>query len=110
MGLFVNDNVHDKYMCTCFVHNRKQNFEILLKFKSDTAVLTCTFCFLFYRLLLLFLTPPPFFFLSFLEIYKASPVGKVLEKGLKIIGLDRRKCRGVVDQDSWGFLERLNIF
>ena len=37
-------------------------------------------------------------------------MGKVLEKGLKIIGLDRRKCRGVVDQDSWGFLERLNIF
>ena len=96
---------------TCFTQNQKQNFEIVLKFKSDTTVLTCTFCFLFYPLLLLFLTPPPRFF-PFLSgnLTGFVLVGKVFEKALNIIGLDRRKCRRVVDQDLWEFFGRLYMF
>ena len=96
---------------TCFTQNQKQNFEIVLKFKSDTIVLTCTFCFLFYPPLLLFLTPPPRFF-SFLSgnLQGFVLVGKVFEKALNIIGLDRRKCRRVVDQDLWEFLDDFTCF
>ena len=96
---------------TCFTQNQKQNFEIVLKFKSDTTVLTCAFCFLFYPPLLLFLTPPPRFFPFLSRNLKGFVlVGKFFEKALNIIGLDRRKCRRVVDQDLWEFFGQLYMF
>ena len=88
---------------TCFAQNQKQNFEIVLKFKSDTTVLTCTFCFSWPHL--------PVFFFPFWEFTRLRFGGKSFwESFKKIIGLDRRKCRRVVDQDLWEFFGRLYIF
>ena len=72
---------------------RKQNFEIVFGFKSNTPVLTFTFRFLSSPLFSFFL---PHFLLSFIL------VEKVLRKAFNILGLDERKGRWVLEQDfSW---------
>ena len=73
---------------------RKQNCEIVFGFKSDTAVLTFTFCFLSSPLFSLFL---PFFF-----SFAGHLVGKVFRKAFRILGLGERKGRWVVEQDFHG--------
>ena len=74
----------------------KQNFEVVFGSKSDTAVLTFTFCFLSSPLFLLFL--PPFFSCSGNWVGFIL-VGKVLRKAFRILGWDQRKGRWVVQQD-----------
>ena len=78
---------------------RKQNFEIVFGFKSDTGVLTFTFHFL----------SSLFFHFSFLILFSFAGhlmgfilVGKVFRKGFRILGLDERKGRWVVEQDFHG--------
>ena len=65
---------------------RKQNFEIVFGFKSDTAVLTFTFCFLSSPLFLLFL---PFFFSLAGHLVGVILVGKVCRKAF-MTGLSLR--------------------
>ena len=72
---------------------RKQNFEIL-GFKSDTAVLTFTFCFLSSPLFSLFLPHFSFFCWGFRRLYFG---GKIFWG--KLLGLEPRKGRSVVEQD-----------
>ena len=69
---------------------RKQNFEVVVVFKSDTAVLTFTFCFLSSPLFSLFL-PRPFPFAGYLVGFIL--VRKVFRKVFKILELDERKGR-----------------
>ena len=69
---------------------RKQNFEIVFEFKSDTAVLTFTFRFLSSFLFSLFL-PHVFFFDEYLVGFIL--VGKVFGKAFSILGLGERKGR-----------------
>ena len=78
---------------------RKQNIEIFFGFKSDTAVLTFTFRFL----------SSPFFHFSCLIFFSLAGhlvgfilVGNVFRKALRILGLDERKGRWVVEQDFHG--------
>ena len=78
---------------------RKQNFEIVFGFKSDTAVLNFTFCFLSSPLFLLFL---PHFFSLAGHLVGVILVGKVCRKAFMILGLDERKGRWVVEQDFHG--------
>ena len=69
---------------------RKQNFEIVFEFKSDTAVLSFTFR---------FLSSPLFSFAEHLVGFIS--VGKVLRNAFTILRSDKRKGR-VVDQDFQG--------
>ena len=78
---------------------RKQNFEIVFGFKSDTAVLTFTFRFLSSLLFLLFL--PHFFFLAG-HLVGFNLVGRVFRKAFRILGLGERKGRWVMEQDFHG--------
>ena len=78
---------------------KKQNFEVVFGSKSDTAVLTFTFCFLSSPLFLLFL--PPFFSCSGHWVGFIL-VGKDLRKAFRILGWDERKGRWVVEQDFHG--------
>ena len=70
---------------------RKQNFVIVLGFKSDTAVLSITFHVLSFSLFSLFL---PHFF-----SFPWHLVGIIFGKAFRILGLDERKGRWVVEQD-----------
>ena len=75
---------------------RKQNFE---GFKSNTAVLTLTFRFLSSPLFSLFL---PHFFSLAGHLVGFILVGRVFRKAFRILGLDERKGRWVVEQDFHG--------
>ena len=80
---------------------RKQNFEIVFGSKSDTAVLTFTFRFLSSLLFSLFL---PHFFSLAGHLVGFILVGRVFRKAFRILGLDERKGRWVLEQDfSWKF-------
>ena len=79
---------------------RKQNFEIVFGFKSDTAVLTFTFRFLSSLLFSLFL---PYFFFSLAgHLVGFILVGRVFRKAFRILGLGERKGRWVMEQDFHG--------
>ena len=71
-------------------------------FKSGTAMFTFTFCFLFTPLFLLFL---PHFFPSAVHLVGFILVGKVFSKAFRILGLDDRKGRWVVEQDFHGSIQ-----
>ena len=79
--------------------HRRQIFEISFGLKSDTRVLTFTFRFLFFPLFLLFL---PHFSSFAGHLVDFILVGKVFRKAFKILGLDERKGRWVVEQDFHG--------
>ena len=89
---------------------RKQNFEIVFGFKSDTAILTFTFRFLSSPLFLLFL--PHFFFLLLgIILVGFILVRRVFRKAFRILGLGERKGRWVVEQDFHGnFLVNVTWF
>ena len=76
--------------------HRKQKFEIVFRFKSDTAVLTFTFRFLSSLLFLLFL---PHFFSLAGHLVGFILVGRFFRKAFRILGLDERKGMWVVEQD-----------
>ena len=76
---------------------RKQNFNIVFGFKSDTAVLTFTFRFLSSLLFWLFL--PHFFFSLAGHLVGFILVGRVFRKAFRILGLGERKGRWVMEQD-----------
>ena len=80
---------------------RKQNFEIVFGFKSDTAVLTVTFCF---RTLLpsFFAFLASFFFSLAGHLVGFTLVGRVFRKAFRILGLGERKGRWVMEQDFHG--------
>ena len=83
---------------------RKQNFKIVFGFKSDTEVLTFTFR---------FLSSLFFAFLCSFLAFAGHSVGfilveKVFRKAVKILGLDERKGKWVVEQDFQGNF-RVNI-
>ena len=71
----------------------------VLGFKSDTAVVTFTFCFLSSPLFLLFL---PHFFSLAGHLVGFILVGRVFRKAFRILGLGERKGRWVVEQDFHG--------
>ena len=78
---------------------RKPNFKIVFEFKSDTAVLTFTLSF----------SPPLIFRFSCLIFLSLAGhlvgfilVGKVFRKAFRILGLDEKKGRWVVEQDCHG--------
>ena len=73
---------------------RKQNREMVFGFKSDTAVLTFTFhfsCFIVFS--------------SAGHLVCFILVGKVFRKACRILGLEERKWRWVVEQDCHGNLQ-----
>ena len=76
---------------------RKQNFEVWVK--SDTAILTFTYSF---SLLLSFSLFLPYFFSFARHLLGFILVGKVFRKVFRILGLDERKGRWVVEQDFHG--------
>ena len=76
--------------------HRKQSFEIVLGFKSDTAVLTFTFCFLSSPLFSFFL---PHFFSLAGHLVGFILVGRVFKKAFRILGLEERKGRWAMEQD-----------
>ena len=76
---------------------RKQIF--VLGFKSDTAVLTFTFCFLSSPLFSLFL---PHFFSFAGQLDVSYFVGKDFRQAFRILELHDRKGRWVVEQDVHG--------
>ena len=76
---------------------RKQIF--VLGFKSDTAVLTFTFCFLSSPLFSLFL---PHFFSFAGQLGISYFVGKDFRQTFRILELHDRKGRWVVEQDVHG--------
>ena len=78
---------------------RKQNFDIVFGFKSDTAVLTFTFRFLSSLLFSLFL---PHFFSLAGHLVGFNLVGRVFRKAFRILGLGERKGRWVMEQDFHG--------
>ena len=78
--------------------HRKQNFEIVLGYRSDSADWTFTFHFLSSPLFSLLL--PPFF--SFAGHLGFILVGNVFRKSFRILGLDKRKGGWVVEQDFHG--------
>ena len=84
-----------KYQLAKFGHAQKAKFG----FKSDTAVLTFTFCFLSSPLFSLFL---PHFFSLAGHFVGFILVGIVFRKAFRILGLGERKCRGVMEQDFHG--------
>ena len=70
---------------------RKQNFEIVFGFKSDTAVLTFTFrfsCLIFFSLAG--------------HLVGFILVGRVFRKAFRILGLGERKGRWAMEQDFHG--------
>ena len=78
---------------------RKQNFDKVFGFKSDTAVLTFTFIF----------SPPLFFRFSCLIFFSLAGhlvgfilVGIVFRKAFRILGLGQRKGRWAMEQDFHG--------
>ena len=73
---------------------------MIVWFKSDTAVLTFTFRFLSSLFFLLFL--PHFFFSLAGHLVGFILVGRVFRKAFRILGLDERKGRWVVEQDFHG--------
>ena len=79
---------------------RKQNFDIVFGFKSDTAVLTFTFRSLSSLLFSLFL--PHFFFSLAGHLVGFILVGRVFRKAFRILGLVERKGRWVMEQDFHG--------
>ena len=76
---------------------RKQIF--VLGFKSDTAVLTFTFCFLSSPLFSLFV---PHFFSFAGQLDVSYFVGKDFRQAFRILELHDRKGRWVVEQDVHG--------
>ena len=80
--------------------SRKQNFEIVFGFKSDTAVLTFTFHFLSLLLFSLFLSH--FFFSLAGHLVGFILVGGVFRKAFRILGLGERKGRWAMEQDFHG--------
>ena len=78
---------------------RKQNFEMIFGFKSDTAVLTFTFRFLSSLLFSLFLSH---FFSLAGYLVGFILVGRVFRKAFRILGLGERKGRWVIEQDFHG--------
>ena len=72
--------------------HRKQNFETVFGFKSDTEVFTFTFPFLSPPLFSLFL---PHFFSLARHLVGFILVAKVFRKAFRILGLDERKGRWV---------------
>ena len=79
---------------------RKQNFEIVFGFKSDTAVLTFTFRFLSSPLFSLFLLH--IFFSLAGHLVGFILVGIVFRKAFRILGLGERKGRWAMEQDFHG--------
>ena len=79
-----------KYQLVKFGIRRKQNFEIVFGFKSDTALLTFTFRFLSSPLFSLFL---PHFFSLAGHFVGFVLVGRVFRKAFSILGLGERKGR-----------------
>ena len=84
---------------------RKAKFRVF-GFKSDTAVLTFTFRFLSSPSFLLFCL----IFFSFAgHLVSFILVGKVFRKAFRILGLDERKGRWVVEKDLHANF-RVNVF
>ena len=81
---------------------RKQNFVIVFGYKSDTAVLTVTFRFLFFPLFSLFLSH---FFSLAGHLVGFISVGRVFRKAFSILGLGVRKGRWAMEQDFHGDLQ-----
>ena len=79
---------------------RKQNFEIVFGFKSDTAVLTFTFRFSLLPSFFAFLAS--FFFSLAGHLVGFILVGRVFRKAFRILGLGERKGRWVMEQDFHG--------
>ena len=79
---------------------RKQNFDIVFGFKSDTVVLTFTLRVLSSLLFSLFL--PHFFFSLAGHLVGFILVGRVFRKAFSILGLGERKGRWVMEQDFRG--------
>ena len=75
---------------------RKQSFEIVFRFKSDTAVLTFTFRFLSS---LLFRFSCLIFFSLAGHLVGFILVGRVFRKAFRILGLGERRGRWVMEQD-----------
>ena len=78
---------------------KKQNFEIVFVYKSDTAVLTFTFRFLSSPLFSLFF---PHFFSLAGHLVGLILLGNIFRKPLGILGLDERKGRWEEEQDFQG--------
>ena len=85
------DQVHRGGPC------RGGSYFCIRPFKSDTAVLTFTFCFLSSPIFSLFLPEVCFCFARHLVVFIL--VGKDFRKGFRILELDKRKGRWVVEQD-----------
>ena len=81
---------------------RKQNFDSVFGFKSDTAVLTFTFPFLSSPCFLLFLL---IFFSLAGHLVGFILMGRVFRKAFRILGLGERKGRWVMEQDFHGDLQ-----
>ena len=79
---------------------RKQNFNIVFGFKSDTAVLTFTFRFFSSPLFFVFVASS--FFSLAGHLVGFILVGKVFRKAFRILGLGERKGRWVMEQDFHG--------
>ena len=79
---------------------RKQNFEIVFGFKSETAVLTFTFRFL--SSFLFGFSCLVFFFSLAGHLVGFILVGRVFRKAFRILGLGERKGRWVMEQDFHG--------
>ena len=81
--------------------HRKQNFQIVFGFKSETAVTDLYFSNSLLPSFLAFLAS--FFFLLLgIIIVGFILLGKVFRKALRILGLNKRKGRWVVEQDFHG--------
>ena len=81
---------------------RKQNFDIVFGFKSDTAVLTFTFPFLSSPRFWLFLL---IFFSLAGHLLGFILMGRVFRKAFRILGLGESKGRWVMEQDFHGDLQ-----
>ena len=81
---------------------RKQNFDIVFGFKSDTTVLTFTFPFLSSPLFSLFLL---IFFSLAGHLVGFILMARVFRKAFRILGLGERKGRWVMEQDFHGDLQ-----
>ena len=82
-----------------FRHVQKAKFRDSFGFKSDTAVMTFTFCFLSSPLFSLFL---PHFFSLAGHLVGFILVGRVFRKAFRILGLGERKGRWAMEQDFHG--------
>ena len=81
---------------------RKQNFDIVFGFKSDTTVLTFSFAFLSSPRFSLFLL---IFFSLVGHLVGFILMGRVFRKAFRILGLAERKGRWVMEQDFHGDLQ-----